>query len=290
MANDRGTMQRGGSLSGAPEQGMWEPTAPAGRRLPTAPRERKPALAALALLLIVGGALGAGFLVIQSGKRVAAVEISSQVGAGQQIPVSAMRQIQVAADTGVQYVPWDEASQVARFFASTTIPAGTLLTRTMVVQSSAATNGKDVLGLALKDGQWPPNLTQGDRIAVFSVASSSSTGGGCPGAGGTLLTGDASVIDINTGSTGNLVGSSQTGGADVTVAIPPSTAGAVACNASAGNVAVAVLPAGGQQPAAVPPATTPAPRKTPKSRQSPAGAGAASPGATRPAGTGTGHG
>ncbi|HEX9358164.1 MAG TPA: hypothetical protein VF933_30650, partial [Streptosporangiaceae bacterium] len=108
---------------------IWpEPTAPAGRRLPGAPRERKPALAALAVLLILGGALGAGLLVIQGSKRVAAIEISQQIGAGQRIPLSAMQQVQIAAGSGLAYVPWAEASQVTRFYAVSAIPQGTLLT------------------------------------------------------------------------------------------------------------------------------------------------------------------
>src|SRR5215472_8129502 len=128
MPNDRGTMQRG-LTSTTQDQAIWpEATAPSSRRLPTARRERKPALAAFALLLIIGGALAAGLLVVQSGKRVAAIEITQQVGTGQRIPLGAMQQIQVASGTGLDYVPWAEAGQVARFYAATTIPPGTLLT------------------------------------------------------------------------------------------------------------------------------------------------------------------
>ena len=53
MASDRGTMTRG---AGIDQQAPWgEATAPAGRRMPSTPRERKPVLAILAVLLIVGG-------------------------------------------------------------------------------------------------------------------------------------------------------------------------------------------------------------------------------------------
>ena len=87
MPSERGTIQRG-LASETQGQGTWpEATAPSSRRLPTARRERKPALAAFALLLIIGGALAAGLLVVQSGKRVTAIEISQQVGAGQRIPL-----------------------------------------------------------------------------------------------------------------------------------------------------------------------------------------------------------
>lgn len=295
MARERGTMQRG-LPNGAQEQGGWpEPTAPAGRRLPSAPRERKPALAALALLLIIGGALGAGFLVLQSGKRVAAIAIIRQVGAGQRIPLTSMQQVQVASDTGVSVVPWADASQVARYYAVTTIPSGTLLSGNMVVPGSAVTNGKDVLGLALKDGQWPGNLAVGDHVAIYSVGGGNTTGG-CPQSAEQLLAGNASVLFVSSGGgNGSLVGAAASGATDVTVAVSPASAAAVACNAAAGNVAIAVLPAGGTGVAASPPAT--APGGTPAKQQqsggpagNPAVGASGTPSATRSPAARTGHG
>jgi hypothetical protein len=211
--------------------------------LPSAPRERKPALAALAVLLILGGALGAGLLVIQGGKRVAAVEISRPVGAGQRIPVTAMQPVQIAAGTGLAYVPWDEASQVARFYTVSAIPQGTLLTREMVATSGTPVAGKAVLGLALKDGQLPRGLTGGDHIDIYQVSDAQET---CPGGSGGTLAADAIVLAIGTPSTV----SGSTAIADVEVALNPSDAGPVACNAANGIVGIAVLPDGGRGAAA----------------------------------------
>src|ERR1700679_2596860 len=89
MSSDRGTtMHRGLAPNGEP-QGDWaQPTSPSARKLPGAPRERKPALAALAVVLILGGALAAGYLILQSGKRVDAIQITREIGQGQQIPQS----------------------------------------------------------------------------------------------------------------------------------------------------------------------------------------------------------
>ncbi|MGH3278962.1 MAG: hypothetical protein ACRDNW_07480, partial [Trebonia sp.] len=72
MAGDRGTLTRSG-LS-ADQQGAWgEPTAAAsGRRMPSAQRERKPALFALAILLVALGAGAAGLLVVRAGAQVQA--------------------------------------------------------------------------------------------------------------------------------------------------------------------------------------------------------------------------
>jgi hypothetical protein len=241
MTSDRGTMPR--PLT--PDQGAWpEATTPSSRRLPSARRERKPALAAFALLLILGGALAAGLLVIQSGKRVAAIEISQQVSAGQPIPLGAMREVQVASGTGLNYVPWAEASQVARFFAATTIPSGTLLTSSMVARASAVTTGKDILGLALKDGQWPGQLKVGDHVGIYAVTGSSGSGG-CPGPAGAVLASGAVVVNVLASGGGPLGSGAPGGTTDVTVAVDPTQAGAVACDAAAGNVAVVVLPTGG---------------------------------------------
>jgi hypothetical protein len=264
MPSDRGTLPRG-SAGSNDQHGTWpEPTAPAGRRLPGARRERKPALAALAVLLILGGALGAGVLVIQSSKRVAAIEISQQIGAGQRIPPGAMQQVQIAAGSGLAYVPWDEAGQVTRFFTVSAIPPGTLLTPKMVAATGTPVAGRAVLGLALKDGQLPHGLQDGDHIDIYQVSDAQET---CPGGSGGMLAADAIVLAISAPAT--VSGSAAV--ADVEVAVNPSDAGPVACNAANGIVSIAVLPNGGQ--GAGSPGSTPA-----------------APGGTAPASPGTGAG
>lgn len=269
MSSDRGTMQRG-PAPGIDHQGAWqEPTAPAGRRVPSAPRERKPALAALAVLLILGGALGAGFLVLQSGKRVAAIEISQQVAVGQKIPLSAMKEVEIASGTGLSYVPWNETSQVARYYAANAIPPGTLLTDAMVGQASNLATGMAVLGLSLKDGQLPAGLQAGDHIGIYQVSDAAET---CPGPSGSTLAGNALVLAITRPAS-----TSSSAVADVRVAINPADAGAVACSSSNGLVGIAILPTGraALAPAAQPTRTagTTTPGGQASSTQSPAGTG-----------------
>jgi hypothetical protein len=234
MAADRGTLTRGGTPS--PDNHAWQrATAPSGRRPPSAPRERKPALAALALLLIIGGALAAAYLVIQNGHRVSAIEITQQVGAGQQIPLSAMREVQIAPG-GVGYVAWSEAGQVAQFYAASVIPPGTLLTASMVTRSANLAEGRVVVGLALKDGQLPTGLLVGDRVAIYQVSNSAQS---CPGVSGATLSPNAIVLGVSAPPPS--AGSAAT---DVRVAVYPGVAGAVACNAANGNVGIALLPPG----------------------------------------------
>lgn len=274
MSSDRGTIHRG--VSGGPEQAAWpEPTAPGGRRPPTATRERKPLLAVLAVLLIAGGALGAYYLVTQNAKRIAVIEITKQLSAGQKIPLSAMQQVQIPANSGVNYVPWSEASQVAQFYAGNAIPPGTLLNGAMVVRASSLTNGRDVLGLALKDGQLPGNVQIGDHIDIYDVSDANEN---CPGTSGGILSANAVVLAINTPS----ASSGSSANADVIVALNPADAGQVACNASNGIVGIAVVPGGGQQ-AAPGPSSSPGPQSsspgtTKHRRGHPGASSSASPG------------
>ena len=168
MASDRGTLPRSAGLSA--DQGPWaEPTAPSGRRLPSAPRERKPALFALAILLVAAGAGAAGLLVIRAGTKVQAIEIVQQVNQNAQIPAGAMEEVGISAGSGVSYVPWSQVEQVAKYFAATTIPAGTLLTENMVAASSNVTANQDFVGLSLKAGQVPSGLQPGDKVEAIAV-------------------------------------------------------------------------------------------------------------------------
>ena len=157
--------------------------------MPSAPRERKPALAALAVLLVALGAVAAGYLVINAGHRVGAVEITQQVGQGQRIPASAIKEVEIASNSGINYVAWQYANRVARVYASVQIPAGTLLTPAMTTATNNLAAGKVQVGLSLKPGQAPANLLIGQSVEAFGVGTGSGCGaaaaGGGTGGGGT---------------------------------------------------------------------------------------------------------
>jgi hypothetical protein len=247
MVSDRGTLPRGAV---ADQQASWaEPTAPGGRRMPSAPRERKPALAALAVLLVALGAVAAGYLVISAGHRVGAVEITQEVGQGQQIPAAAIKEVEIASNSGVNYVAWQYANRVAGVFAAVQIPAGTLLTPAMTAATNNLAAGKVEVGLSLKAGQAPANLLIGQTVEAFPVG----TGSGCAANGGTANGGGgngATVgpgVPIATGTIASVSGSTSSNGttAAVTLAVSSADAGTLACYASAGNVAIALTPAAG---------------------------------------------
>lgn len=261
MSSDRGTIPRGAEAGG----GWPEPTAPAGRRLPSAPRERKPALAALAVVLVVGGALLAALLVVDAGHKVGAIEITQTVGQGQKIPLSAMQEVQVTSGSDLDYVPWNQASQVANTYAATMLPVGTLLTSQMTTSSNSLANGMTVIGLALKDGELPDGLQVGEHIDIFATSDST---GRCPRPSNNMLTTNAVVMSI-----GNASSASSGNADDVQVAVNPGDAGGVSCNAANNNVSVGIVPGNGQSSS-----STGSPGSTPSGSGSSGSQGSGSPG------------
>ncbi|GII90942.1 hypothetical protein [Sinosporangium siamense] len=204
---------------------------PSSRKLPVPPRERKPALAALAVLLILGGALATTLLVLRSGDRVSAIRINTQVGAGQPFSLEVMEEVQIA-DTGIGYVSFAERQKVAETFARVTVLPGTLLTEQMTVSESAELGpGKAIVGLALKPGQVPTGLRAGDRVQVIFV----------PGRGGDAaeqpkVLAQSALVQ----STGNEDREGNSG--VVNVIVDTSVSPAVSQYASSGEIALAELP------------------------------------------------
>jgi hypothetical protein len=233
MSGERGTLPRGAPSTAQDAGPRARPAEPPSRRAPRAPREHKALLAALGVLLVIGGALATAYLVTQNDHRIAAVEVTKPLGVGERIPLSALHEVQIAPSAGLAYVPWDEASQVTRFYAATGIPDGTLLTSAMVAGTDPMAVGRSVIGLVLKDGHLPDGLQAGDHVNLYEVSAARQS---CPGTPGRVIASNAIVLAVNAHAAGDL------SDADVRVAVDPAAAGAVTCNAVNNDVAVAVLP------------------------------------------------
>ncbi|GAA2718094.1 hypothetical protein [Actinocorallia aurantiaca] len=218
--------------------------ASAGQRLPVPPRERKPALAALAVLLILGGALVSAYLVIQSGQRVSAIAIDKAVAAGEQIPVTALKQVSIG-DTGIPYVSWSELDEVTKSYALVPLTPGALLVSGMTTQTQETAKGRVLVGLSLKAGQLPSEgLKPGQRLALYAVGGRSESGI----KPGTMLSADALVYKTPaTSDDGSLASKTKTRTSTevrVSVEVLPEQAPAITLAASAGDIAVVVVPPG----------------------------------------------
>jgi hypothetical protein len=201
-----------------------------GDRLPTPPRERKPALAALAVLLILAGALGATMLVMQAGDRVEAVMITERVPAGQSIPDSAMRSVLVADDAEVNYVLWSQRAQLQENYRpSVDLVAGSLLVGEMLTDEETLERNEVLVGLSLAPGRYPQGLEAGDMVSAYLVGRNGDDG--VPA--GTVLADRVKVQEV----------SSDSRDLHVTLRIEVSEAAAMTQANAAGDLALVVLPA-----------------------------------------------
>ncbi|MFH8795759.1 hypothetical protein [Streptomyces sp. NPDC017941] len=232
----------GGNRSAVPAQ------AGVGERLPSAPRERKPALAALAVLLILVGALGATVLVLRAGDRIEVLKVEEKISAGESVTRDKVGTVMVNEDSGLHYIKESQFGALKKLKAKSSLYPGTVIVGEMFDDKGGLPTGKASVGLALKEGQYPSTLKQGDTVALYRVAANGSSGSGNDrgGSGGsssgrTPLVADARVGLVNSKSDATI----STGNLSITVLVDSADVAAVTGAASLGEVAVAVVPGNG---------------------------------------------
>ncbi|MDJ0342486.1 hypothetical protein QMK19_22390 [Streptomyces sp. H10-C2] len=235
---ERSAPGTGGGRPSAPAPMMGGPT---GERLPVAPRERKPALAALAVLLILVGALGATVLVMRAGNRISAIEVTQTVPAGEAIPASAIREVMVADGSDIKYVDWAAKDDLRNYRAATDLVGGTVLVKQMLSSADSQLKaGTAVIGLSLKRGQFPDGLRVGDAVAVYRVGSDAAkSANSATGSGTTLLTSKAKVKAVPGGGGDGI----SSGDSAYSIIVDQSDAGPLTLAASAGEVSLVLVPA-----------------------------------------------
>ncbi|MHC3474471.1 hypothetical protein ACYF6T_38060 [Streptomyces sp. 7R007] len=210
-----------------------------GDRLPTPPRERKPALAALAVLLILLGALGATMLVLQVGDRVEVVKVTQEIPAGGSVTSSNVTSVMVARDSSIHYVEWSQLSALKRLKALNTIPAGAVAVGEMFGDQAGVGEGKALVGLSLKAGQYPTNIDTGDIVAAYRVTSDtgSSSNSSSSSSSNSLIVDRATVTQVPKAGD-DLVSSTNKA---ITVSVDSDKAAELAQAASNGEVALVLV-------------------------------------------------
>jgi hypothetical protein len=149
---------------------------PAPERIPVPTRQRRPALAALALVLVLGGAALSGFLVLNSGQKQGVLVLANDVSYGHVFQNSDFREEQLSITGGVQPVRFDQLSELvsAGYRATTNIPAGSVLTYGMVSrQPPIPGNNFTEFGVNVPEGQYPAEgLREGDVVKVLYTPTS----------------------------------------------------------------------------------------------------------------------
>jgi flagella basal body P-ring formation protein FlgA len=201
-------------------------------RLPAPVRDRRPALAAVAVLLILAGALASGLLVYRSGERTDVLVARDDIDLGQTITDRDFATARVAAD-GAAVVSAAARRNFVGSVATTRIPRGTLVNRTMFLRGTVVPSGAEVVGLNLAASQRPAeDLHPGDVVRVYLVPRADAGGANVKG---TALVRAVRVVTVGTAR----AGSSQ--GLPVSVLVPAGSAPDVVANAASGQVAVVRL-------------------------------------------------
>ncbi|WP_432482134.1 SAF domain-containing protein [Kineococcus esterisolvens] len=203
---------------------------PGARRVPAPTRERRPALLALGLVLVVGGALGSALVVHRSGDRVDVLVARHDIDPGARIEAEDLRVARVAAD-GAAVVPAEAIGNFVGTHATGRIPADTLLNRTMFLGGGVVPTDAAVVGVVLGPQQRPSEaLRPGDVVRAFVVAED----------GGATITGDPAGAVLLTAARVVAAGADGASGSDaISLLVPAERSAAVVAAAAAGQVAVA---------------------------------------------------
>ncbi|MGH8824300.1 MAG: SAF domain-containing protein [Jiangellaceae bacterium] len=203
--------------------------AAAAERLPGPPRERRPALAALAVLLIVGGAAIAGLLAMRADERVPVLVASTTIAAGTQITAESLTTTQVASE-GTLLIPESQLEQLVGTYARVEIHQGQLIDTAMVGGSGMLQPGMVATGAALGPGRLPASgLLAGDLVDLVRVGDG---------------VGEVIVEDVRVSSTAETDTSAAGATTRVTFIVDRSDAAEVAAVAAADQLAAVLVTRG----------------------------------------------
>lgn len=202
--------------------------ASAPHRLPSRARDRRPALAALALLLVLLGALGSALLVYRSGDRVDVLVAAREILPGEQVSEGDFGVARVAYEGG-SAVDAGAVGQFVGAYSTSRIPEGTIVSNQMFSVDDFVPTGGQLVGLTIAEAYRPSQPVQaGDVVRLYAVPTEGTASEATP------LVDAARVIEV--------AETQLSEGLHLTVLLPDAqVAAAVALNAY-GQVALTKLP------------------------------------------------
>jgi hypothetical protein len=229
------------SSTRTPSAGARAAGRPAGgaTRLPSG-RERRPALAALAVILILLGAAGSALIALNSGNRSDFVAIASDkpLPPGHKIDAKDFARGDLAGATG-DLVPWSQASKYVGRYTTSWLYKNQYVTPENFTKEGEQPipSGGALVGLSLDAGHSPSDgLSVGDIVSVTQVPAANEAGSA------TTLVSGAEVTSASGAITDSKTSANTT--LNVTVLVPAEKVNTVAAAAVAKTVVVAKLPAG----------------------------------------------
>lgn len=146
------------------------PLTPTGDRLPVPTRQRRPALAALAIVLILGGAALAATLVLTSGQKQQYLLVVRDVAVGQTLTRDDFRLQSLSATNSAIFAPvpvGDFATRVNGRKALVKLTKGALLAQGTFGEAISPPKGLTDVSLAVPEGQYPSALAAGDIVKIL---------------------------------------------------------------------------------------------------------------------------
>jgi len=206
----------------------------AGVPAPPRPQRRSLALAMIGVLVVVICALIFAIGWARAGNRVPVLALNRAVAAGQPLTAADLRVVRVSASGQVAVVPAGAEAGVLGRPASGPLPAGALLAYGDVGPASPAA-GQDYLGVAVKPGQYPPDLSAGQTVDVLATPAQAS--GGSSSQAPALPVGQAVVLGVEVNP--------ATGATVVELSLSQNEVPQVAAAAATGQISLVTIPAAG---------------------------------------------
>jgi hypothetical protein len=204
----------------------WAPALPPPRH------RRRPALLALAVVMVVLGALGAAYLATSIGQTSPVIAVARPVPWGQTITAADLAEARVPADPALAPIPYADRDQVIGMVAATELRPGSLLTRDAVTEQLVPGPGEQLVGVGVPATQLPATpLRPGQDVLLVPVAAAG--GGAAPAPGRTAPAVPATVLQTGQPGTDGL--------RVVDVLVDAADGPDVAARAAAGLVAIVVV-------------------------------------------------
>lgn len=224
--------QPAGPQPGGPLGGAGTPAMPAPRR------RRRPAWIALAVALIVLGAVGAVWAVNQASARVSVVGMRNTVAFGQTLQQRDLVEVQLPAEPALHPVPWSQASSLVGRRAATDLQAGSLITADAVTAQDVPPQGKDLVGVPAKATQMPGTpLHPRDLVLLVPYSGSGGQAGGTSGDAGSGAGSSALSAEVYSVRPPDANGVSV-----VDVLVQDGQGAGLVQRAAAGQIAIVLLP------------------------------------------------
>ncbi|MGW5053951.1 SAF domain-containing protein [Actinokineospora sp. NPDC004072] len=153
-----------------PADGSWlgDGKRPTTSRLRIHTRRRSLPYLLLGVLLVLA-CVGAFVLISRnSSDRQTVLALARDVSVGHVLAMQDLRQVNIAADSGVALVSAYQAGRILGRPMSSSLSAGALLTPDSV-GAAAVPDGQALAALALKPGQFPTEVAAGARVSVVLV-------------------------------------------------------------------------------------------------------------------------